>query len=475
MATTPAALAPEATAAHSTEYEPLLALDRIHVHPHNPRHQAIADEELIDSIREQGLIHDLVVAPHPKHVDDFILIDGHRRLDGLTKAGYSYAPAKIRLDLVDEADQIAAMLATIRREDLTPIEEAEGFDLLAELGWKIPQIAAATGRSASTIKARRKLLSLNAGVQKRVNDGQVTIDDALAVAALPAKEQTKVASQAGTYNFKYELEAAQRRVKKQAEIDAKIVELEKAGIPERTLPKGKSLWTISDADDGMVRLGATFSHNIDDHPGCVAYVRMPGPELDYLCTNVSAHDEQLDAARLADRVQAEKDAAEQRAHEEALAIAQRLRADAILDSIRPGVKLDSAVERALRLQHRSGLFELGWASTRYFDALEIPEDQRWERYVSSWKEQDVTNYERHLESLTKPAALLRAFAALVVAKCEESYFAYLGDRGPRTPHAERATVLAHDYLELAQAAGHELTAVELDLLAPPALEQEGES
>nr|WP_278259536.1 ParB N-terminal domain-containing protein [Nocardioides convexus] len=129
-------------------------------HPRNPRHNAIADDESMGSIKEQGLLHDLLVAPHPDQPGKAYLVDGHRRYDALTRLGFSLAPVKWRLDLVDEGDQVAAMLGTTRREDLTPLEEAEGFDLLTELGWTAEQISDKTGRSTSTVNARRKATRL---------------------------------------------------------------------------------------------------------------------------------------------------------------------------------------------------------------------------------------------------------------------------------------------------------------------------
>jgi ParB/RepB/Spo0J family partition protein len=448
-------------------------LSRINPNPYNVREDAIADDELVESVRESGLIEPIIVAP--ALVDegrkagakgDHDLVAGHRRLNALDRIGATTAPVIIRYDLDTRAKQVEAMIIeNDRRQGLTPMEQAKGYKQLTLFGATQSAVAKRVGVAPKTVSERLKLLNLNTAVQQRVNEGQVTIDDAIAVAALPPAEQTKVAKTAGTYSFKYDLEAAQRRVKKQAEIDAKIVDLKAAGIPERTFPAGKTVWNITDADDGMVRLGATFSHSLDDHAGCLAWVKVTGPDLEYVCTNVSAHDEQLEASQLAAREEAERATAERRAQEEAEDIARRLRMDAVLDAIR-GAKLAPALERVLRLAHRGGLFELGWHTTEYFEVLQIPDDQQWDRYPSQWKPEDVTNFQRHIDSLVKPAALLRAVTALVIAQSEGKYFPYLGDKGPRSPHAEQASVLAGDYLDVARAAGHELTPVELDLLNP---------
>lgn len=455
------------------EFIPDFDLARINANPYNVRERAVADDELIESVRENGLVEPLVVAPQILEAGtgipgrDHDLVAGHRRLDALLRIGATTAPVIIRYDLDTRAKQVETMLIeNDRRQGLTPIEQAKGYKQLTLFGVSQTEVAKKVGVDRKTVAARLKLLDLNNTVQQRVNDGQVTIDDAIAIAALPATEQTKVAKVAGSYGFKYELESAQRRVKKTAEIDERIKELQAAGVPERTYPPGKTAWNVNDADDGMVRLGATFSSNLDDHDGCLAWVKVTGPDLEFVCTNVAAHDEQLSEKQRQAREEAERDAAEQKARDEAEEIAQRLRTDAILESIRPGVKLDPAVDRLLRVTLRSVLFELGWHTRGYFAALETPADEQWGQYSSQWKPEDVTRFERHLAASTMPADVLRLLAAATVATVEGKYFGYVGDRGPRSPYGEQAEKIAMAHLEVAQAAGHELTPIEQELLDP---------
>lgn len=465
-----------APSAMTHEFIPDFDLSRINPNPYNVRDDAVADDELVESVRENGLVEPLIVAPailedgeRRKGSGDHDLVAGHRRLNALDRIEATTAPVIIRYDLDTRAKQVETMIIeNDRRRGLNPIEQAKGYKQLTLFGATQAAVAKRVGVDAKTVGARLKLLKLNDNVQHRVNDGQITIDDAIAVASLPSAEQTKVAKAGAGYGFKYELEAAQRRVKKGAETDARIAVLKAAGVPERKFAAGKSLYNLSDADDGMVRLGVTFSTNPDDHDGCLAWIKVTGPEIEYVCTNVSEHDKQLNEQQREAREAAEKIAAEHKAQKEAEDIARHLRIDAILASIRPGVKLDPAAERVLRHAHRAQVFELGYYCTGYFDALQIPADQRWGQYASGWKPDDVANYERHLASLTKPADLLKAIAAVTIAQDEGRYFGYLGDRGPRSPYSQCADLLAQDYIALAQAAGHELTPVELELLAPAA-------
>lgn len=479
MATTPAEIAAEATAAHRTEYEPLLHLDRIHVHPHNPRRNAVADDELVDSIRGQGLIHDLVVAPHRDRTGDYILIDGHRRFDGLTKAGYTYAPAKIRLDLVDEADQVAAMLATIRRADLTPIEEAEGFDLLADLGWKVEQIAAATGRSVTTVRSRRKLTALKPTFQEQVSAGQVTLDDALALAALPEKEQQRLEKfPAG--QVPYELKRSQQRVEQEARVAKEIRDLKERGAAEQKMPKGGYYWGLTDAKDGMTPLGnmPSFLREADRHGDCLGWLDTGAaqyPGISLVCTNVSGHDDEITAHQaetLAARSEEEKQrdaerearAAEEEtkraAREEAAEsrrVAARMRGDVVLEASRK-VKTVPVLDTVIRATLRDFFVDWPLDEQLFQDLANVPEDLRW----TAWN-----GAQPYLDTIPtmKPAQLWRAFVAALVAHIERDVDEAIVHREVGYDETTRDTTAAilGEYLTTLRLAGHQLTPPDEDL------------
>ena len=474
MPATPAAIASEAVAAHRTEYEPLLHLDRIHVHPHNPRHDAVADEELITSIREQGLIHDLVVAPHPDREGDFILIDGHRRFDGLTKAGHTYAPAKVRLDLVDEADQIAAMLATIRRQDLTPIEEAEGFDLLAELGWTVDQIAAATGRSATTVKARRKLTSLKPTFQEQVAAGQVTLEDAIALAGLPDAEQKQLEKTPGT-QMPYEIKRARARVEQRREVEKEIRDLKAAGATELEMPKGGYYWGLTDEKDGMTPLGTMplILRDRGRHPRCLGWVdtgTKQYPKVDLVCTNVSGHDDEIaahhaqvaadrsdeqkaeEAERAARAAEAETAREAREAAAESRRVAARMRGDVVVEGARK-IKVPPVLAPVLRGALIGFLNDWPLDERLFQDLADVPEDQRWTSYDSR------EAYLNRVNELS-PTALWRAFTAAIVAHVEVGVgYTIEYDR----VDASWEALVYREYLDALTLAGHQLTPPDEDL------------
>lgn len=463
---TPAEIPAENTAAHSTEYEPLLNLGRIHTHPRNPRHNAVADDELIVSIREQGLIHDLVVAPHPSRSGEFILIDGHRRLDGLTKAGFTFAPAKIRLDLVDEGAQVAAMLATVRREDLTPVEEAEGFDLLSELGWSTEQIAAATGRSKTTVTERRKLTRLPEKAKAAVDVGQVTIDDALRLAKLPVPEQADLERRITSSDFKYELARTETRVKAAKEVDAQAKDYAAQGVPEVPCPKGvQNEYSLTHANHGMTRLAASGFPDLDDHPECAAFVRggtKQYPGLWLVCTDPTKHDEQLTGVQAENAAHRASEEAEREARlqewaekREAERVARQMRCDAIVSAIKPKA-LDPILETLIRLA-LPDMLTAGYVN--YCDIVEelldVPADQRTD---SSWIDVDAP----WLNDIAYRTSheLTKSLAALLVSLVESNVSALA--RGSLEPQP-RDPASAADYFALLGAAGHELNTIDQTL------------
>ena len=98
-------------------------------------------------------------------------------------------PAIVREDL-DGPGAIAIMFAeNFHREDLTPLEEAATFALLRELGLPQTQIAAQTGCSQSHVSKRLALLTLPPAAQEALREGQLPLNDALALAGLSPQDQ----------------------------------------------------------------------------------------------------------------------------------------------------------------------------------------------------------------------------------------------------------------------------------------------
>lgn len=473
--TSPAEISAETAAATRTEYNPALAIDDIHPHPQNIRHDAIADDELVTSIRETGLLQPLVVTPDDGLITGlrggYLLVAGHRRLDGLRKAGFTQAPAIIRHDLDDVADQVAAMLVENgRRADLTPLEEAEGFDLLTELGWKPEQIAAASGRSKTTIAARRKLTRLSETAREKVHTGQISIDDAMALTALPPNEQKTLEKHLGISGFKYEIERARARVEAARRVEEHVRELVSRLVPERTLDKrhGGYINFVNHADDGMVTLQRTGVVDEDGHPDCLAFVRCgtaQHPRIELVCTEPGNHDDQLsevqrESVQQRADAEAERERKEQERREklDAERVALQLRLDTLLAAVKPNQKLDPVVDGLLRLVLPEILRnpDHGLAKPAvYQDVLALDEDQRW----IGWE--PGTAYLESFRTMTTPE-LVRHLAVFLADQVENT-LSVVAEPWQAVTESEQAA--ARRYFALLDQAGHDRNPLDDALLS----------
>ncbi len=153
--------------------------------PFQPR-TAIADEdlsELAESIREQGLLQPILIRHHPSRAGKFQIIAGERRWRAARLAGLATIPSFIR-DLPDNAASAAALVENLQRQDLNPIEEAEGFKrLINGFGLTQEELAKAIGKSRSHVANTLRLLHLPAEVILYVRKGSLSAGHARAALA----------------------------------------------------------------------------------------------------------------------------------------------------------------------------------------------------------------------------------------------------------------------------------------------------
>jgi ParB family chromosome partitioning protein len=171
-----------------------LAIDRIRPGKYQPRTRM--DEtslnELADSIREQGLMQPILVRP----VDGgrFEIIAGERRWRAAQRAGLREVPALIKA--VPDASALAiGLIENIQREDLNPLEQANGLArLIDEFGLTHDAVAKAIGRSRSAVTNLLRLRELAKPVQEYVMAGRLDMGHARALLGLAAGAQTAAAA-----------------------------------------------------------------------------------------------------------------------------------------------------------------------------------------------------------------------------------------------------------------------------------------
>ncbi len=143
-------------------------------------------EELANSIREHGILQPVVVRTMPAGV--YQIIAGERRWRASRMAGLAEIPA-IVIEADDDKVRELALIENLQRQDLTPLEEAEGYrSLMEHSGMTQEEVAARLGKSRPVVANSLRLLNLPTGVKKQLDEGFLTAGHARLLASLPEAE-----------------------------------------------------------------------------------------------------------------------------------------------------------------------------------------------------------------------------------------------------------------------------------------------
>jgi len=151
--------------------------------------------ELADSIRAQGIMQPILVRPLDALLGRYEIIAGERRFRAAQLAGLTEVPVLVK-DVADEHAAAMALIENIQREDLNPLEEAQGVKrLIEEFGLTHEQAATAIGRSRSATSNLLRLLNLASPVQTMLLAGDIDMGHARALLAVDAAIQIQLANQ----------------------------------------------------------------------------------------------------------------------------------------------------------------------------------------------------------------------------------------------------------------------------------------
>ena len=149
--------------------------------------------ELAESIKSQGVLQPVLV--RLVAVGRYEIIAGERRVRAANLAGLAEVPVLVR-EVADEAAAVMALIENMQREDLNPLEEAQGLKrLIDEFKLTHEQAAQAVGRSRSAASNLLRLLNLTAPVQQMLMAGDLEMGHARALLALDAAQQILAANQ----------------------------------------------------------------------------------------------------------------------------------------------------------------------------------------------------------------------------------------------------------------------------------------
>ena len=166
-----------------------LSLNEIEPNKDQPRKtfDEKALSELADSIAQHGVIQPLLVRPMPD--GSYQLVAGERRWRAARRAGLSEVPIVIR-EMSDSEMMELALIENLQREDLNPIEEAEGLQqLIHTYGLTQETAAARVGRSRPAIANALRLLSLPTPILELTRDGKISAGHARALLSLNDEEK----------------------------------------------------------------------------------------------------------------------------------------------------------------------------------------------------------------------------------------------------------------------------------------------
>ena len=153
--------------------------------------------ELAESIRAQGIMQPILVRrlQEGAHAGKYEIIAGERRTRAAKLAGLERVPVLVR-DVPNEAAAAMALIENIQREDLNPLEEAQGLHrLIREFGLTHEQAAQAVGRSRSAASNLLRLLNLAEPVQSMLMAGDLEMGHARALLGLDRAAQITAANQ----------------------------------------------------------------------------------------------------------------------------------------------------------------------------------------------------------------------------------------------------------------------------------------
>lgn len=225
------------------EYGVLTYINTADIYPHkdNPRKDLGDLTELAESIKVNGVLQNLTVVPiYGELTHDFIgkytVVIGHRRLAAAKLAGIETVPCIVS-DMTG-VKQIRTMLTeNMQRTDLTVYEQAQGFQMMLDLGDTVDQIAERAGFSKSTVRRRVKLLELDKDKFKKAEKRGATLIDYAELEKIENLDlRNEVLDTIGTANFKERLKRAldsEELIRRMAEWETDLstfaVKIEKSG------------------------------------------------------------------------------------------------------------------------------------------------------------------------------------------------------------------------------------------------------
>lgn len=218
--------------------------------PDNPRNHLRALDETVETVRELGVILPIVVATVEAYLHDrpdraadldegaqYVVVDGHRRLEASRRVGLATIPVRVDNARVatDESLLEAAFVANYHRDDMTDLEEAHALQQLVEYYGSQTKAAKRLGIPQATISSKLSLLKLSPELQKDLMTGERSVEHVRNLGKLaPEEQKAKADERAQTARQRTETRA---RPEPAVEREAGPADYHGVIIPDRAAPE----------------------------------------------------------------------------------------------------------------------------------------------------------------------------------------------------------------------------------------------
>lgn len=178
-------------------------------HPDNPRKNIGDVTELAESIKARGILQNLTVVPAENGM--YTVIIGHRRLAAAKQAGLTEVPCAV-VDMDYKTQLSTMLLENMQRSDLTVYEQAQGMQMMFDLGVPVAEIVEKTGFAETTVRKRLKIATLPTEQMQQAVERGGTLEDYVQIADIKdAKERRELLKKVGTRDFEFSLTRAKRQ------------------------------------------------------------------------------------------------------------------------------------------------------------------------------------------------------------------------------------------------------------------------
>ena len=197
----------------------MIPVENLYPHPNNPRKDLGNLSELAGSISANGVLQNLTVVPaimarqpgFSPPDGSYVILIGHRRHAAAKAAGLTVLPCVIVE--MDSREQVQTMLIeNMQRSDLTVYEQAQGFQMMLDLGATVEEIAEKSGFSTTTVRRRVKMMELDQKKLQEVSSRQLSLKDFDTLAQIEdIRARNTCLGKIGTSDFDREVQWALRK------------------------------------------------------------------------------------------------------------------------------------------------------------------------------------------------------------------------------------------------------------------------